>query len=146
LAWVHEHIFASGGEQIPSTWVQFSTQLGIGAVIHLSHPEPMAFYGPVPERFLWLNIEEEQQAGHTARELCGRFVQESISLGQNVLMHSSHGRHRTRWIFVAYLICTGKQVRAALTRAEEKPWQGPYHTDRAGWSEFKEFLSGQQLE
>jgi hypothetical protein len=145
LAWVHEHIFAGGGDHIAATWKQFSTQLDIQAVVHLSYPEPLVFRGHLPEGFLWLDIEEEQQADHAARELCGRFVHESISSGYNVLLHSKHGRHRTRWIYVAYLIYAGKQVRAALTQAEEKPWQAPYHTDRGNWSDFKDYLKDLRL-
>jgi hypothetical protein len=140
LAWVHEHIFAAGGEQIPSTWDKFSSHLDIQAVIHLSNPGPMSFRGPLPSRFLWLDIEDEQDADYRTQALCGKFVKDALASGENVLLHSTHGRHRTRWIYVAYLICTGRQVRSALRMAEEKPWQAPYHTDRAKWSDFKNFL------
>jgi hypothetical protein len=140
LAWVHEHIFAGGGEHIPSTWDKFSSQMDIRAVVHLSNPAPMSFRGEPPPRFLWLDIEDEQNVDHRAQALCGEFVKDALLSGQNVLLHSAHGRHRTRWIYVAYLICAGRQVRSALRMAEEKPWQAPYHTDRAKWSDFKDFL------
>jgi hypothetical protein len=140
VAWVHEKIFAGGGAHIPSTWDEFSSQMGIRAVVHLARPGPILFQGGTTAGFLWLDIEHESDADLPTRHLCGRFIQEAISKGQNVLLHSAHGRHRTRWLYVAYLICSGKQVRAALTLAEEKPWQAPYHTDRAAWTEFKNYL------
>lgn len=140
MAWVHENIFAGGGAHIPSTWDEFSFQMGIRTVVHLARPEPISFRGRTPARFLWLDIEHEDDADLAARDLCGRFVMEAIANGENVLLHSAHGRHRTRWIYVAFLICSGKQVRAALRLAEEKPWQAPYHTDRATWTEFKNYF------
>jgi len=143
LAWVHERIFAGGGTHIPSTWERFSTQMGIQTVVHLSSPTPVAFRGSPPPRFLWLDIDQESEADHGTRALCGHFVLDALNNRESVLLHSAHGRHRTRWIYVAYLICAGKQVRAALTLAEEKPWQAPYHTDRAKWLDFKEYLRGQ---
>jgi hypothetical protein len=115
--------------------------MDIQAVIHLASPEPVAFQGLPPDRFLWLDIEEEQQADHDARALCGYFVLDALNNGGSVLLHSAHGLHRTRWIYVAFLICAGRQVRAALTLAEEKPWQAPYHTNRQQWSNFKKYLS-----
>jgi hypothetical protein len=142
LAWVHERIFAGGGANIPSTWVQFSSQMGIQTVIHLSSPTPATFHGSPPARFLWLDIEQEEEADHGVRALCGRFVLDALNRGGGVLLHSAHGRHRTRWVYVAYLIYAGRQVRAALKLAEQKPWQAPYHTDRKQWSDFKNYLSG----
>lgn len=140
MAWVHEHIFAGGGDHIPATWEHFSRQIGIQAVVHLSSAEPMSFQGGWPASFLWLDIEEEHEAGFAARALCGRFVQSALAGGENVLLHSGHGRHRTRWIYVSYLICSGRQLRSALRLAEEKPWQAPYHTDHQAWVEFQNYL------
>jgi hypothetical protein len=140
VAWVHEQIFAAGGGHIPATWDQFSHQMNIKTVIHLSKSTPMDFNGGWPDRFLWLAIEGEKDSDSAARELCGRFVQDAVAQGQNVLLHSSHGRHRTRWIYVAFLLCSGRQLRAALRLAEEKPWQAPYHTDRESWETFKHYL------
>lgn len=144
MAWVDERIFAGGGDHIPAAWTQFSSQMGIHTVVHLSHPTPLPFPGVPPTRFLWLDIEREEQADHDTRALCGQFVHTALTGGANVLLHSTHGRHRTRWIYVAYLIWAGRQVRAALRLAEEKPWQAPYHTDPAMWAEFKEYLAETQ--
>ena len=89
---------------------------------------------------LWLNLEDERDVDLGMQALCGGFVHAAIESGENVLLHSAHGRHRTRWIYVAYLIWAGKQVRAALRMAEEKPWQAPYHTDAEKWSSFRSYL------
>lgn len=140
MAWVHERIFAGGGDHIPATWDQFSREMSIQTVIHLSRPKPMVFKGHLPARYLWLDVEQEDELELPTRELCGRFVLEALEARGNVLLHSRHGRHRTRWIYVAYLICAGRQVRAALRLAEEKPWQAPYHTDREAWRQFQHFL------
>lgn len=140
MAWVHERIFAAGGDHIPDTWDQFSRQMNIQVVIHLSKPKPMAFQGRWPARFLWLDVEQETETAFPARAVCGQFVHEAIADKQNVLLHSRHGRHRTRWIYVAYQLYVGRQLRAALRLAEHKPWQAPYHTDRERWAEFKNYL------
>ena len=141
LAWVHEHIFAAGGSHIPAAWDQFSAQLGVTAIVHLSRPEPLEFHGSAPARMLWLDLEDEREVDLGMQALCAGFVHAAIESGENVLLHSTHGRHRTRWVYVSYLIWAGKQVRAALRMAEEKPWQAPYHTDTEKWSTFRTYLS-----
>lgn len=140
MAWVHERIFAGGGELIPATWDQFSREMNIQAVIHLSKPAPMSFIGRLPNRFLWLDVDKETETDFQARALCGRFVHEALLDGHGVLIHSAHGRHRTRWIYVSYQLYIGRQLRAALRLSEEKPWQAPYHTSRSQWAEFEAFL------
>lgn len=144
LAWVHEHIFAAGGAHIPAAWDEFSAQMGITAIVHLSHPDPLEFQGPAPGRLLWLDLEDEFEADVGMQALCGGFVHAAIEGGENVLLHSAHGRHRTRWVYVAYLIRAGKQVRAALRMAEQKPWQAPYHTDPEKWLRFQSYLRDQR--
>jgi hypothetical protein len=55
-----------------------------------------------------------------------------------VLLHSNRGRHRVRWIVVAYLILAGRSVRGAIREVEERPWLAPYHTQVDSWQSFFE--------
>lgn len=138
MTWVHEKIFAAGGSHIPETWRAFADQTGIRAVLHLSSDRPALFRGPSPRAFLWLDIEDEIHAGLPQRQLAGRFIMMNLEHGELVLLHSSSGRHRTRWAFVAYSILSGASVNTALRRAAEQPWLSPYHTDRKTWEAFAE--------
>ncbi|HLC04022.1 MAG TPA: hypothetical protein VJK02_13365 [Anaerolineales bacterium] len=136
MTWVQDGIYAAGGDHLPSRWSEFSDQTGIRAVLHLCPGRPAVFRGPVPETFLWLAIEDEAQAEPDDRLLAGRFIASCLGRGLPVLLHSSLGRHRIRWAYVAYEICTGTRVRSALRKAASRPWLGPYHTDEAAWQEF----------
>ncbi len=136
MTWVQDGIYAAGGEYLPSTWAEFSDQTGIRAVLHLSPGRPAVFRGPAPEGFLWLPIEDEEQASSDDRLLAGRFIASCRERGLRVLLHSSLGRHRTRWAYVAYEICAGSRLRTVLHRAASRPWLAPYHTDEAAWEAF----------
>lgn len=136
MTWVHDRIFAAGGDHISETWSDFSDQTGIQAIFHQSLGRPSHFDGPAPQAFLWLDLEDESQAGIEQRRLAGRFIKTCLEQGQLVLLHSPLGRHRTRWAYVAFLILTGVTVRTALRRAAEQPWLSPYHTDRTIWQAF----------
>lgn len=136
MTWVEERIYAGGGEHIPATWASFADQTGITAVLHLRPGEPEVFRGGAPSAFLWLNIEDESQAGLEERWMAGQFIAWCLEQGQKVLLHSSLGRHRTRWAFVAYRLCSGRPLRAALREAAERPWLNPYPTDRSTWEAF----------
>ena len=140
MTWVHDNIYAAGGMHIPSNWGDFADQTGVTGVLHLAPDRAARFLGSSPEVFLWLNITDEYQAASSERLLAGRFLIECVAEGRRVLLHSSLGRHRTRWAFVAYLIIAGRSVRAALRQAAKPPWLSPYHTDTAGWESFAETL------
>jgi hypothetical protein len=140
MTWVHEKIFAAGGSHIPKTWSEFSDQTGIRAVLHQSPGCPSAFYGPPPQAFLWLDLEDENQVGVPGRQLAGNFIKACLDQGQLVLLHSPLGRHRTRWAFVAFLILCGASVKAALRQAAQLPWLSPYHTDPKAWEEYADSL------
>ena len=140
MAWVHDRIFAAGGNHLPATWHSFQQQMGITAVLTLNENKPAVFVGPIPKRFLWLDVLEESQAGLEARQLAGAFLSSSVNGGGRVLLHSSHSRHRTRWAFVAFLIYSGKSVAAALRQAAETPWLAPYETDETRWYQLVELL------
>ncbi len=56
--------------------------------------------------------------------------------GSKVLLHSSLGRHRTRWVYVAWAIVDGRSAQAALRQAGAKPWLSPYHTSPELWDAF----------
>jgi hypothetical protein len=140
LTWVHDNIYAAGGMHIPSNWDAFADQTGVTGILHLAPDHPTRFIGASPELFLWLNIADENQAASNERLLAGRFLFECVAEGRRVLLHSSLGRHRTRWAFVAYLLIAGSTVRAALRQAADLPWLSPYHTDKEAWEAFAETL------
>jgi hypothetical protein len=141
MTWVHDRIFAAGGSHIPATWAAFHDQTMIEAVVHLRPYTPAPFEGGAPAAFLWLDIGDESQADTQCRRLAGSFVQAQVDRGRSVLIHSPLGRHRTRWVYVAFLLCQQVAVTSALQAAEERPWLAPYHTDEAAWSELAESLA-----
>ena len=109
-------------------------------MVHLNPRAPQQFVGPSPEAFLWLDVEDESEADLESRWLAGRFVRQQLTRGRSVLLHSGEGRHRTRWVFVAFLLLEGKSWRAALRQAEETPWLAPYRTDHESWRSFVDWL------
>ncbi len=145
LTWVHENIFAGGGGHIPADWQSFSDQTGVSSVLHLRPGQPEAFLGPATDAFLWLDIGEEAQADNPARWLAATFVNDCLSRNQRVLLHSSLGRHRTRWTYVAYLIYSGRSARGALRKAAQRPWLAPYHTDSTAWKAFAREVRAKRL-
>lgn len=140
MTWVHDHIFAAGGDHIPATWEEFAYQTGVSAVLHLNTSKPSKFLGPPPEVFLWLDVADESQAGLDDRHLAARFLGDCLNAGHRVLLHSSFGRHRTRWAFVSYSIAEGRSVHTALRIAAERPWLAPYHTEVESWHVFASTL------
>jgi len=136
VTWVEDRIYAAGGEHIPQTWGAFADQTRITAVVHLKPGAPAAFRGPLPEAYLWLGMADETQAQDSDRWLAGRFVAESLQAGRKVLLHSSLGRHRTRWVYVAWAIVDGRSARAALRQAASRPWLSPYPTAPEVWEAF----------
>ncbi|HEY43363.1 MAG TPA: hypothetical protein G4O11_05205 [Anaerolineae bacterium] len=140
MTWVHDNIYAAGGTHIPSNWDAFADQTGVTGILHLAPERAARFSGSSPEVFLWLNIADENQAASSERLVAGRFLFECVTEGRRVLLHSSLGRHRTRWAFVSYLLFAGSSVRASLRQAAELPWLSPYHTDTAAWEAFAETL------
>ena len=145
MTWVEESIFAAGGEHIPATWADFADSTGIGAILHLSGGGPEPFLGPTPRRFLWLRVEDEKKAGMEDRRLAAEFIQASLEAGEKVLLHSTEGRHRTRWTYVAYGLYVGRKLSRVLREAAEKPWLAPYHTDRDLWRAFQEHSKAVRL-
>lgn len=140
LTWVEESIFAAGGQHIPTTWADFADSTGIGTVLHLSSGQPQSFLGPPPQRFLWLRVEDERLAGIEERTLAAEFIAVSLAAGEKVLLHSAQGRHRTRWVYVAYGLYVGRTLSRVLREAAEKPWLAPYHTDQEKWNTFQASL------
>jgi len=142
LSWVHDRIFAAGGFEIPKTWAAFQDQTGIDAVVHLSPGAPTHFAGPAPAAFLWLDIGDENAADLDVRRLAGGFVLDCLQDGRTVLLHSRLSRHRTRWVFVSFLLCSGTSLPRALREAEERPWLSPYPTDESRWQALVDALRG----
>jgi hypothetical protein len=138
MTWVQDGIFAAGGDALPSDWAAFAAQTGITAILHLRPVAPATFLGPAPESYLWMDLADETQAGLGERLLAGSFVEDCLARGQRVLLHASLGRHRTRWAFVAYRICSGAAPRAARRQAAEPPWLAPYATDESSWDRLAE--------
>jgi hypothetical protein len=140
VTWVHEQIYAAGGDHIPTTWVSFADQTGVTAVLHLAQDRPSQFRGELPKSFLWMDIDEEKRADLNARHLAGNFLLHCVKDHQRILLHSSSGRHRTRWAYVAYCICAGMSVRKAIRLASNRPWLSPYYTDIGLWETFAGML------
>ncbi len=138
VTWVDEAIFAAGGDHVPATWGDFAAQTGVSGVVHLRPGSPAVFTGPLPARFLWLSVQDETDAAAEDRLLAGAFVIACRSEGRRVLLHSSLGRHRTRWVYVAYRILAGTSPQAAMRRAARRPWMEPYPTDESAWTAFAE--------
>jgi len=136
MTWVQDGIFAAGGESLPQGWEEFAAQTGITAVLHLRPAAPAAFVGRAPAAYLWLGLDDEDQAGAEERWLAGSFIEACMAEGRRVLLHASAGRHRTRWAYVAYRICIGSSAASALRRAAQAPWMAPYRTDRDRWMAF----------
>jgi hypothetical protein len=136
LTWVHQQIYAGGGDHIPIDWEAFRDQTGISAILHLNPVEPVIFQGPAPSAYLWMNIDHEREIDQNNRWQAGTFVQSCVSTDHRVLIHSGRGRHRVRWIYVAYLILSGSSIKGAISEVEEKPWLSPYHTDPREWQKF----------
>jgi hypothetical protein len=136
MTWVADGVYAAGGEHIPNTWAAFSRQTGIRAVLHLSPDQPQPFLGPLPSRFLWLDIEDEYEADLNTRVLAGEFILSCRAGDEAVLLHSAEGRHRVRWAFVAHQLCSGRKLKTVLREAAEKPWLAPYYTDQTLWQTF----------
>jgi hypothetical protein len=146
VTWVHDQIFAAGGDHIPDTWQEFSRQTGIEAVLHLRPGLPATFQGVPPRSFLWIDLSGEDQVDDPTRWLAACFLRESMGHGQAVLIHSSLGRHRGRWAFVAYRIVTGRSAQTALQEAAQRPWMSPYHTDPTAWEEFEKRVRAGEME
>ncbi len=142
VTWVDGDIYAGGGDHIPETWAEFADQTRITAVLHLRPGRAAHFDGPIPHEFLWLNIGDESEAGLPERWLAGRYLDECLQAGRRVLIHSSLGRHRTRWAYVAYGIYAGRASKSVLRAAAQSPWLSPYHTDTEAWKAFEEAVRG----
>ena len=140
MTWVDDQIYAAGGEHIPSTWDAFARQTGVTAVLHLAPDQAIRFHGPPPQVFLWLNVADETEVDIDERRLAACFLSDCLAEGRRVLLHSSLGRHRTRWAYVAYCISTGRSVRGALRQAAERPWLSPYYTNTVAWEEFADAI------
>lgn len=136
MTWVHDQIFAAGGDHVPAHWADFAQQTGVEAVLHLRPGQPARFKGDVPLAFLWISVAEEGEAGVEERWLAGTFIADSLSRGMKVLLHSSLGLHRVRWAFVAFQICSGQSLRSSLSRVAQKPWLTPYRTNMDAWKAF----------
>ena len=141
MTWVHEKIYAAGGRHVPSTWSDFSDQTGIKAVLHLGGDGPSWFVGPPPDPFCWMKVDEERDAGLEERMLAAMFIHDNLHDGRLVLLHSSQGRHRTRWAYVAYCLYTGRKLKPVLREAAERPWLSPYNTDELAWEAFVALLN-----
>lgn len=145
MTWVHDRIFAAGGQHIPATWESFRRQTGIAAVLSLEADRPVRLIGAAPARFLWIDVREEGEADLETRLLAGRYVAEAVEAGDRVLLHSNLGRHRTRWAYVAFLLYRGKTVASALRQAAESPWLAPYETDRDKWRALARYVAASSI-
>lgn len=146
MTWVHERIFAAGGTHIPQTWASFADQTGIRAILHLNPHRPETFNGDLPASYLWLDVADEEDADDETRWLAGRFAQWHLANGNRLLIHSSLGLHRTRWVYMSFLLCQKVSLGTALRRAQEPPWLAPYRTNEGSWLSFVEWMGGQRVD
>lgn len=140
MTWIHDQIYAAGGEHLPNHWSSFVEQTGVDSILHLQAGTPAKFLGPIPASFLWMNLELEAEVGLEERWLAAVFINLHVENGRIILIHSSHPLHRVRWTYVAYQIFKGRSVQASLKEVEQKPWLAPYHTDRENWDRFKQLV------
>ena len=143
LTWVHNNIYAGGGDHIPNDWAAFRDQTDISAILHLNPVEPVHFQGPSPLAYLWMNVDREVEVDQRKRWEAGSFIRSCVCANYRVLIHSSRGRHRVRWVYVAYLIVSGSSVKGAISEVEEKPWLSPYHTELGEWHKFHQNVKDQ---
>jgi hypothetical protein len=136
VTWVQDGIYAAGGERLPAFWSEFADQTGIAAILHMRPAKPAEFIGPLPRAFLWLDLEDETHADLVTRRLAVEFIKHAMEDHRRLLLHSSLGRHRTRWALVAYQLELGKPLETVLRQAAQRPWMGPYRTDEAEWEAF----------
>lgn len=140
MSWVNDSIYAAGGDHIPATWGAFSSTTGISAVLTMSAGRPVSFTGPPPARFLWISVGDERETDTSDRYLAGAFLTACIEEGRRVLIHCPHGRHRTRWAYVAYALAQGRKLKTVLNEAAGRPWLGPYSTDQQSWEAYSAWL------
>jgi hypothetical protein len=88
-----------------------------------------------------MKVNKESEAGLEERILAARFVHDNVHDGRAVLLHSSQGRHRTRWAYVAYCLYSGRKLKPVLREVAERPWLSPYNTDELAWEAFVALLN-----
>lgn len=139
VTWVDERIFAGGGAYIARNWLQFRADSGVEAVLELADEAQIDFQNNRPQRYLWMPISHEDEAGSVERVQAARFIAETVYSGKIILLYAVR-RHRARWAFVSFLIYRGMKVPAAIRKAEEAPWLAPYKTDLPAWEAYFHYL------
>lgn len=143
MPWVHDSIYAAGGDHLPETWTEFQHQTGILAVVHLREGRPDRFSSPLPDGFLWLNVAKEDQLTDQQLWLAARFVDDALGAGARVLLHGHYGMQRTRPLYAAYRILKGKSLPATLREVEQRPWLKPYRGGAERLARFAEWIGTQ---
>jgi hypothetical protein len=146
MSWVHQSIYAAGGDHIPDTWSAFQRQTNIQSVLHLQPGAPAEFRGPPAGGFLWLDLAGEAGADLETRWLAAEFLSSALKRGDLAMIHSSLNLHRTRWALVAYLIYAGMSIPATMRAVEKRPWLAPYHTERRTWEDFERLVESRRDE
>lgn len=141
MTWVHDSIYAAGGDYLPSAWAEFQRQTGVRTVIHLREEHPDRFSPPFPSVFLWLAVVDEASLTHDDLLLAARVMDESVRGGGRVLLHCHRGMQRTRPLYAAYRVYNGKSVRAAIREVEERPWVKPYRGGQERMERFAAWLA-----
>ena len=136
MTWVNDHLFVAGGDLIAETWADFQNQTGITVVVSLRAEGPENFGPPLPLAYLWLPADDAEELSLDGWRLGAQFIEAAVTLNRRVLLHCRLGLHRVRPLFAAYLVHTGKSVRAALREVEERPWMKPYRGDPERLEEF----------
>lgn len=136
MTWVTDHLFVSGGDLIAETWADFQNQTGITVVVSLRADGPDTFGPPFPLAYLWLPADDAEELTLDAWRMGAQFIDAAVRMNRRLLLHCRLGLHRVRPLFAAYLIHTGKSVKATLREVEERPWMKPYRGQAARLEEF----------
>jgi hypothetical protein len=131
MTWVADHIFAAGGDFVVESWMEFQAQTGLSAVVTVSAQTPGLFSDPVPWAWLWLPLPDEAAYTLAHLDLGVSFIERALQAGQSVLLHGPKGLPRTRPLFAAHLLASGRSLKRVLREVEQRPWLPPYHGDPA---------------
>lgn len=143
MTWVSDHVFVAGGDVIPSGWDEFQRQTGISVVVSLRADGPDTFSPPPPLAYLWLPGDDAEGLTLDHWLIGAQFLDAAVKLNRRALLHCRLGLHRTRALFAAYLVYSGKSPKAALREVKQKPWMKPYTVDATRLEELARRLAGE---
>lgn len=136
MTWVSDHVFVAGGDVIPDGWADFQRQTGISVVVSLRAGGPDTFSPPPPLAYLWLPGDDAEGLTLDHWLIGAQFQDAAVQLNRRALVHCRLGLHRTRALYAAYLVFSGKSPKAALREVKQKPWLPHYAGDPTRLEEY----------